>query len=94
MRPIDADALYEKRWDVPFETKGAHFVQVVDAEDILAAPSVDPEDFRPKGKWNRRRTPDAFWTCSACRKDTWFASHYAYCPKCGAKMEVEVDENV
>ena len=29
-----AERLKEKSWDVPYETKNAHFVQVVDVEDI------------------------------------------------------------
>ncbi len=29
-----AERLIEKRWDVPYETKNAHFVQVVDVGDI------------------------------------------------------------
>ena len=40
-RYIDADALLDKRWDVPFETKNAHYVQVVDVADIEEAPTAD-----------------------------------------------------
>ena len=40
-RYIDADALLEKRWDVPFETNDAHYVQVVDVADIENAPTAD-----------------------------------------------------
>lgn len=40
-RYIDADALLEKRWDVPFETNDAYYVQVVDVADIDNAPTAD-----------------------------------------------------
>lgn len=49
MRLIDADALIEKAWDVPFETENAHFVQVVDVGDIMDAPTISPDSLRPKG---------------------------------------------
>ena len=47
---IEREALLEKRWDVPFETEDAHFVQVVDVQDVVDAPAADVAPVR-HGRW-------------------------------------------
>lgn len=96
MRPIDADALKEKAWDA--ETR-CGFVQVVDVGDIDAAPTIDPVKH---GKWTKHTLPDCtYFICSLCGwesidsksiydDDGWYVDEVgmAYCPNCGAKMDV------
>ena len=54
MRLGDLDALLEKVWDVDCR---CGYVQVVDRADIETAPTINPEDLRPKGRWE-----DGDWT--------------------------------
>lgn len=65
-RYIDADALLEKRWDVPFETNDAHYVQVVDVADIENAPTADVAEVVRCGectKWDAHEG-DEYGTCA------------------------------
>ena len=88
MRLGDLDALLEKVWDVDCR---CGYVQVVDRVDIENAPTIDPEDLRPKGRWVEREHEDArgnynLFHCSRCDEPN--ARKKNYCPNCGAKMEV------
>ena len=62
---------------------------VVDLLDEL--PSAEPE--RKVGKWLLTIEDWNKWTCSECgfskRTDIHVTLGYDYCPKCGAKMEVD-----
>ena len=94
MRLIDADALIEKAWDVPFETENAHFVQVVDVGDIMNTPTISPDSLRPKGRWEKHHTSRygaAPYFCSCCF-DIWESeqiNNMKFCPSCGADMTGE-----
>ena len=58
---------------------------------IATLPPVEPE--RKPGKWLLKIEDWNRWTCSECgfstRTDIHVTLGYDYCPKCGAKMEVE-----
>ena len=71
---------------------------ILSIDDVLdtidTAPTIDPENLRPRGHWEKETVdgPDvvkytsllsAF--CSRCRRRAWTKS--TYCPNCGAKME-------
>ena len=92
MRLIDANALLKK------ECCGR-----ISGEDVRNAPTIDPDDCRPHGRWisercnhvpHRLKNPEK-WVihkCSLCgysngRKQS------KYCPECGVKMIAE-DTNV
>lgn len=96
MRPIDADELKKKA-----KLRGhcisllvTAFNMCVDVHDIDNAPTINPEDLRPKGKWipSEFGFPDRSKKCSRCgeyeeprtEKKKPFPD---YCPNCGAKME-------
>lgn len=89
-RYIDADALMEQLWDA--ETR-IGYVQVVDAQTIMDAPTVDVvpvkvADYeRPLVQPYFRKHWQEF-CCSNCKKRayTW----YKYCPECGAKFRSDV----
>ena len=86
MRLGDLDALLEKAWDVDCR---CGYVQVVDRGDIEAAPTIDPEELRPKGEWIEREHRDergdyVLFHCSRCDEPN--ARKKNYCPNCGAKM--------
>ena len=87
---IDRDALLEKRWDVPFETEDARFVQVVDVQDIMNAPAADVATVR-HGRWIKRgySCGENEYECSVCHETEWrtSASRMKYCMFCGAKMD-------
>ena len=90
MRLINADTLLEKVWDVDCR---CGYVQVVDRADIETAPTIDPEDLRPRGRWEPV-DHDGSWRvdkCSICHRRMHYVNYdqpYQYCPNCGAKMEV------
>ena len=78
IRPIDFPS---------YEMDGLDVVQYLNT-----LPTVDPEELRPKGRWETVAEEDSdFGTmvsegCSACGMHSWRQSDY--CPNCGAKMEV------
>ena len=91
---IERKLLLEKRWDVPFETEDAHFVQVVDVGDILNAPTADVAPVR-HGKWidlvsedEKRWKWDCIMKCSECG-EMYTDDRFKFCPNCGAKMDKE-----
>ena len=98
MRLIDADAIIEtlnnSRWqDQSWIAKHhwAHAVQLKDyiVDALTVAPTINPEDLRPKGKWEQKRD---HWNmflsiCSNCGRSEFLTP--PYCAGCGAKMEME-----
>lgn len=68
---------------------------------IRKQPTIDPEDLRPKGKWNGYNGDKKYWqrfdgspifmSCSNCNNFILNngSAHWNYCPNCGAKMVVE-----
>lgn len=99
MRLIDADALLDKTWDA--DTR-AGYVNVVDAGDILEAPTVDAVPTR-HGHWaSLTDCSNAGVYCSVCNKKV-YKEDYApcnkknklrsnYCPNCGAKMDEKEED--
>lgn len=99
MRPIDADAIIEtlnsSRWqDQSWIAKHhwAHAVQLKDyiVDALTVAPTINPEDLRPEGKWIASKL--GYLCCSECHDayvdPEWIAGgKWKYCPNCGAKME-------
>ena len=101
MRLIDADELTnkflgyytekERQGDVTFS---ACEIKQGFADMVEEAPTINPEDLRPKGKWipSEFGFPDRSKKCSRCgeyeeprtEKKKPFPD---YCPNCGAKME-------
>ena len=86
MRLGDLDALLEKVWDVDCR---CGYVQVVDRADIETAPTIDPEDLRPKGRWisyldGDSIMPERYYRCSRCGRAEDKKEPYCHC---GAKME-------
>ena len=63
--------------------------------DGLNAPTIDHEELRLKGRWERviPTKSAAKWStkvsCSNCHKQGY--THHNYCPNCGAKMEGVTD---
>ena len=53
---------------------------------IKMAPAVDPEDFRPKGRWIPQDESLTRFMCSVCKAKN-YGGHEKYCPNCGAKMK-------
>lgn len=85
MRLIDADTLLEKRWTVDFMDVFVDVVDVVDAEDILDAPTIYPVK---NGKWLYIHDFDghANGECSVCHRVRIIDN---FCPNCGAKMDLD-----
>lgn len=86
MRPIDADALLEKK-TVPLGLR----CEVVAVSDINNAPTINPESLRPKGEW--AMTNEGEWLCTNCKEEVAICDcgkdrtyRKPYCPNCGADM--------
>ena len=85
VRLIDANALIKSHgddvtnWDRPYAVR---------IGSIEAAPTIDPESLRQKGKW--RLNKDGSGTCSEChrtRNDVWDMDNWDnFCSHCGADM--------
>lgn len=93
MRPIDADALKEQAYESREWSHGGHPF-VVEVDDIDDAPTIDPDDLRPKGEWVIK-VPNGLQRCPECGSVRPFVSteddgvEYwsgSYCIVCGAKM--------
>lgn len=85
MRLIDVDALIAEYDRVHIGPPGGARKLMEDA------PTIDPEDLRPKGRWIEKEHKDErgdyiLLHCSLCDEPN--ARKKNYCPNCGAKMEV------
>lgn len=102
MRLIDADALRMRLNDL--EARGGHAYYRKGMDDTLHyfmpkiikdAPTVDPEELRPKGRWEVMYTcrGERLWgfECDQCGAGSPKTSNY--CPHCGCKMEVKNENN-
>ena len=94
-RYVDADALLEKRWDVPFETNDAHYVQVVDVADIENAPTADVVEIK-HGEWKGKSIAGySDIKCSVCSKVfPHQTGKWNFCPNCGTKMDEGVKDDL
>ena len=59
--------------------------------DVINAPTIDPEELRPKGEWKRMEDSECYWfECSECGEPPLKKYKYDcfshYCPNCGADM--------
>ena len=98
-RMIDADALLgkaikERRFVIAREEFATDLVVIRTvykdlAEFIASAPTINPDDLRPKGRWIPHDDEMFGLTeeCSSCHTETCGTS--PFCPNCGAKMEGE-----
>lgn len=103
MRPIDGDALMEQVKAIHKEVNsinqdyntGFHSATSQIQGLIASAPTLDVEPVR-RGKWVW--ADDGYLRCSNCKQKAPVVPQYQdepittktiYCPKCGAKMEVE-----
>lgn len=89
MRLIDADALMEEMCK---SLKKGQILHRIPPQAIYFAPTINPEDLRPKSKWeyftkkmNGIEVP--FVRCKRCRKERPFDYGLKYCSNCGAKIE-------
>ena len=83
-RLIDANAL---RYHMGVNQDDEQIFYVTD-EDIDAAPTIDPENLRPKGHWESPSKLLNIVNCTACK--TTFPGdfdEFRYCPCCGCFME-------
>ena len=93
MRPIDADALKEQAYESREWSHGGHPF-VVEVDDIDDAPTIDPDDLRPKGEWIEQEdfNLDTYYDCSVCGESFCLIDGsptdnlFKFCPNCGAKM--------
>ena len=84
LRLIDADDLYY-RMGVNQDDERIFYVT---DEDIDAAPTIDPESLRPRGRWKDAcyyHDCPLCYECSNCGLKLMYKPNY--CPHCGAKME-------
>lgn len=98
MRIIDADAFHESIFQRYCKNcnnqahRMCHACWVMNMIDELEeAPTINPEDLRPKGKWIDFSEPDTpawdrVYRCSNCGKIVVY-HNFVLCPECGAKME-------
>lgn len=82
MRPIDADALLENKFEV---IDYGDPIEVVEVSDIDDAPTIDAGPVR-HGKWERPTKSKIARYCSLCGTRHVSGSANNFCPKCGAKM--------
>lgn len=93
MRLIDTDALETH------ECYDGEWFEAVYKDDIDAAPTIDAVPV-VHGKWveDTISSSDGKYgmyghRCSACHRSCMGREEYAYCPKCGAKMDGDTDGN-
>ncbi|MBC3516030.1 hypothetical protein H8K20_06430 [Neobittarella massiliensis] len=94
MRLIDADAAvdrYYTEWEKVDICDGAQDRDWL-KQCIDEAPTIDPEDLRPRGRWIEK--PYLLGITRYCSKcgENYGMPHgvFNYCPNCGAKMIEEV----
>lgn len=94
MRLIDADELIKRMGlgvkvftPVRGNTKSTvSLIFVLIKEAIVSAPTINPEDLRPKGRWVERHDLTGYkYECSACSLGADLMTDF--CPNNGAKME-------
>lgn len=61
-------------------------------KQINNAPTINPDDIRPQGRWHYTTMGGIVslngYCCSLCHEQ-FFCKPYNYCPNCGAKMKGE-----
>lgn len=86
MRLIDADALIEA-----MEDRKKIWLSKCEYNDAIKEVKEAPTIERPHGKWleTDNRWGVGTWGCSSCTM--YSTQRFAYCPHCGAMMEVNHD---
>lgn len=98
MRLIDADAMLEtlKRKYPQWYTRKPkdswmHYVCLVYYWAVREAPTIDAVPIK-HGHWDRQKNKQV---CSLCGAEWYYFENdvdmFGYCPRCGAKMDEEVD---
>ena len=99
-RLIDANRLIKKAYRSGMWNRStqAFDLFVVDAEDVEDAPTIDAEPVRhgrweliEEQQWNCEFMILVAYKCSECGKEI-VPNKENYCPNCGAKMDVEVQD--
>ncbi len=95
MRLIDADALlsgFDVRKVVEYDESGCGMdYKAVPVEAIVNAPTIDAEPVR-HGRWEEPYPHDICdcYKCSCC--GDMYERAWNYCPNCGSKMDLEVQD--
>ena len=87
---IDRDALLHVIGEMPLDWEYGCAVSDI-YEIIKNAPAIDPEDLRPRGRWEDSGCKGVL-RCSECKDayiyEEWLREgKWNYCPNCGARME-------
>ena len=81
---IDRDALLHVIGEMPLDWEYGQAVSEI-YEIVKNAPTINPGDLRPKGRWKEIEW-GMFFECSCCGSVTDY--HLTkFCPDCGARME-------
>ena len=108
-RLIDADKLLKTPLRIVGEIGGKYHCETIPVKVIDKAPTINPEDLQPHGKWESVENP--IWPahshdkCSVCG---WWNTRNAlcydgghkpghslnYCPNCGARMREGIGHEV
>jgi rubrerythrin len=94
---VSRQAVLDVTWEEPSYTDALNVLTEV-RDKVKVLPSVTPQ--RRTGRWIKTRLDDEpdkicddcgtyCWKCSICGNDASGWGNFKYCPKCGAKMEVE-----
>lgn len=83
MRPIDADALLENKFEA---IDCGDSIEVVEVTDIEQAPTIEIQPVR-HGKWERPTKSRIARYCSLCGTRHVSGSANNFCPNCGARMD-------
>lgn len=96
MRPIDADRVIAQAYEEMFAYEAEQFEGFITSFPVLTL-----DDIAPHGRWieaveskldthTGEHWEEVYYNCSLCD----YASDWKspYCPNCGAKMDLEVNE--
>lgn len=90
MRLIDADRINFYKATVARGMHSFENVEIVEKFQIDRMPTIDPESLRPHGRWKVTHALIENAVCSNCGAHfQGYYAEYPYCPRCGAKMEVD-----
>ncbi len=93
MRIIDADRALEIVRDQRRAHPNAYHLTNYATLILQEAPTIDPEELRPKGRWVDKGAYEPYGSlsvcvCSNCEREITIDDFDNYCPNCVAKMGV------